>query len=238
MTEIITIYDNIPNDTRYKKDWGYSCIINHPKKKILYDTGEHAEILEANLNAASIPIASIDILVISHLHSDHMGGATWVVKQNPNITVYIPDTFSKNFERQLRQYCKNIIRVNKNMTLDHEENFHIIATRNFWIKEISLIVEVTEGPLVLSGCSHSGINKIIKTARKYIKKDIWALFGGLHLLNTPDKKVVKIAKELKEMNLRKIAPCHCTGDKALALLKENFENDFLFNGVGKHFDFK
>ncbi len=233
--EIITIYDNIANDPQFKTDWGYACVINHPKKRILFDTGEHANILEKNLHTASIPIKSIDILILSHLHSDHIGGANWVVEQNPNVTVYIPDTFSKKLEHQLRIHCSNIIRVKKSISLA-QNDFHIILTKNIWIKEISLAITTPQSNILISGCSHSGINNILDEARKYIKQDILTLFGGLHLLQTSDQNITKIAQKLKNSYLKKIAPCHCTGDKALTILKENFSDDFLINGVGAKFN--
>lgn len=234
--EIITVYDNIANDPQFKTDWGYACVIDHPKKRILFDTGEHAIILEKNLHTALIPIKSIDILILSHLHSDHIGGANWVVEQNPNITVYIPDTFSKNLENQLRLHCNNIIRVKKSISFA-QDDFHVILTKNVWIKEISLVIATQQGGILISGCSHSGIDHILDEARKYTKQDIFTIFGGLHLLKSSDQSITKISQKLKNSHLKQIAPCHCTGDQALTLLKENFADNFLTNGVGAKFNF-
>lgn len=42
---------------------------------------------------------------------------------------------------------------------------------------------------------------------------IYALFGGFHLFRSSIKKIQKISDSLKQMGVKAIAPCHCTGDK-------------------------
>jgi len=79
------------------------------------------------------------------------------------------------------------------------------------IKEQSLIISTIKGLVVITGCAHSGINKILNSANKL--GEIHALLGGFH--------------DFDEYNLLKnislIIPTHCTKNKKkiLALFPKN-----------------
>ena len=64
-----------------------------------------------------------------------------------------------------------------------------------------------------------------------MKNKIHALLGGFHLLRSSKSKIENIVNSLKDENID-FAPCHCTGDSALAILRKEFSHNFLKNGVG------
>lgn len=236
MIKVITVYDNIKSNEQFKTDWGFGCIIDHPRGKILFDTGAKSEILEANLKTASISPKSIDYIIISHKHSDHQGGVLWLAKENPNINVYIPKTWNKKLETQLSQFTPNVYTINKNFLVTN--GIHIIITKNFWIKELSLAIETSQGTIVITGCSHTGVDHIAQSTKEEIGLDILALFGGFHLFRSSNKKIVNIVERLKQMQIKGIAPCHCTGDQAITALETEFGSNFLPNGAGAQFLFE
>ena len=57
----------------YKKDWGFSCLVEG-EKNILFDTGAKADILLENMKKMGIDVKKIDAVVLSHNHRDHTGG--------------------------------------------------------------------------------------------------------------------------------------------------------------------
>jgi len=77
-----------------------------------------------------------------------------------------------------------------------------------------------------------------------MKNKIHASLGGFHLLRSSKSKIENIVNSFlkrvkkrvnnlkKDENIDFIARCHCTGDMALEILKEEFSNNFLKNGVG------
>ncbi|HZX09469.1 MAG TPA: MBL fold metallo-hydrolase, partial [Acidobacteriota bacterium] len=87
------VYDNNPYNSALKTDWGFSCFVEGAQKNILFDTGTHGNILLSNLNELSIDPRDIEIVVLSHFHRDHTGGLSALLKENPNITVYVPSFF-------------------------------------------------------------------------------------------------------------------------------------------------
>jgi 7,8-dihydropterin-6-yl-methyl-4-(beta-D-ribofuranosyl)aminobenzene 5'-phosphate synthase len=42
-----------------------------------------------------------------------------------------------------------------------------------------------------------------------------------------------VVGELKRLGVRKVAATHCSGDKAISMLKDAFGDDFVKTGVGR-----
>ena len=49
-----------------------------------------AAIFEHNVKALGVGLTKLDFVVISHRHADHTTGLRYVLKVNPNVTVYVP----------------------------------------------------------------------------------------------------------------------------------------------------
>ncbi len=87
--------------------------------------------------------------------------------------------------------------------------------------EQSLIFELDDGIAVFNSCSHAGADVIVKEAMQaYPGKKILAMCGGFHLFNKSDEYVRSFARRLDETGTESIYTGHCTGDKAMAILRE------------------
>ncbi len=235
MIKITTVYDNIDGDSRFKADWGFGCIIDHPKAKILFDTGAKAEILEANLNAASIKPESIDIVILSHKHWDHQGGVLWLAQKNNKAKIYIPKTWDKKLEKELSHWPERIHPIKNNRAIDEE--FYLIVSSKLFIRELVLAIKTSQGSIILTGCSHTGIDRITHRVRKATNSNILAIFGGFHLLRSSAQAVYKIANKLKQMDVKTVSPCHCTGKEAMAIFQKEFAENYIPNGIGCQFTY-
>jgi 7,8-dihydropterin-6-yl-methyl-4-(beta-D-ribofuranosyl)aminobenzene 5'-phosphate synthase len=100
------------------------------------------------------------------------------------------------------------------------------------IVEQSLIVEGEKGPVLITGCAHPGIVEIARSATKIVGKPLQLVLGGFHLYGKVAAEVEEIAASLKELNVKRVAPCHCTGPKAMKVLKESFGTAYLVIKVG------
>jgi 7,8-dihydropterin-6-yl-methyl-4-(beta-D-ribofuranosyl)aminobenzene 5'-phosphate synthase len=59
------------------------------------------------------------------------------------------------------------------------------------------------------------------------------VFGGTHLLPARPDEIGRIATALRdEWQVAWIAPVHCTGEPAFAILKESFGERYLYAGLG------
>jgi 7,8-dihydropterin-6-yl-methyl-4-(beta-D-ribofuranosyl)aminobenzene 5'-phosphate synthase len=95
--KVTILYDAFGESKELTKDWGYSALVEHNGKRILFDTGNDAAIFEHNVKALGVDLTKLDFVVISHWHADHTTGLRYVLKMNPNVTVYAPADGANGF---------------------------------------------------------------------------------------------------------------------------------------------
>jgi 7,8-dihydropterin-6-yl-methyl-4-(beta-D-ribofuranosyl)aminobenzene 5'-phosphate synthase len=100
------------------------------------------------------------------------------------------------------------------------------------LRELSLVLRTPEGLVVFVGCSHPGIETILEATRPY-GDHVHEIFGGLHLVATPDSDIERIAGTLRDdWRLDRIAPGHCTGEPAFDALERAFGARYVYAGLG------
>jgi 7,8-dihydropterin-6-yl-methyl-4-(beta-D-ribofuranosyl)aminobenzene 5'-phosphate synthase len=100
------------------------------------------------------------------------------------------------------------------------------------LKELSLAINTPDGLVLVVGCSHPGIERIVEAAAA-INPKIRFIAGGFHLVVTPDEGIAKVVATLKDtFKVENIAPGHCTGEPTFTALKQAFGNRYIYAGVG------
>jgi 7,8-dihydropterin-6-yl-methyl-4-(beta-D-ribofuranosyl)aminobenzene 5'-phosphate synthase len=100
------------------------------------------------------------------------------------------------------------------------------------LHELSLALNTPDGMVLVVGCSHPGIDKIVETASA-INPRIHLIVGGFHLVVASDADIQKIVTALHDtFNVQYVAPGHCTGEPAFTALKKAFGDRYLFAGLG------
>jgi 7,8-dihydropterin-6-yl-methyl-4-(beta-D-ribofuranosyl)aminobenzene 5'-phosphate synthase len=123
-------------------------------------------------------------------------------------------------------------------TTEVAPGFHLILLKGSWgvdldVMEISLAIDTPDGIVLVVGCSHPTLEKIVEAARSVIDKPVHLVFGGTHLLPATPDEIGRIATALRdEWQVGWIAPAHCTGEPAFAILKESFRDHYLYAGLG------
>lgn len=123
-------------------------------------------------------------------------------------------------------------------TTEVAPGFHLIVLKGPWgvdldVMEISLAIDTPEGVVLVVGCSHPTIEKIVEAAKEAITKPIHLVVGGLHLLPAKDGETQRIATALHDTwKVNWIAPVHCTGEPAFGILKKTFGDRYLYAGLG------
>ena len=106
----------------------------------------------------------------------------------------------------------------------------VIGTKE--MNEISMAIKTPKGIVVIVGCSHPGIEKILGTAAK-LDSRIHAVFGGFHLVDIPDAEVTRMALSFKgKWKIERMAPGHCTGQFAFAEFIRVYGSNFDHAGLG------
>lgn len=101
------------------------------------------------------------------------------------------------------------------------------------MRELSLALRTERGLVLIAGCSHPGIERILAAARA-IEHRVHCIFGGLHLVLTKESEVRRIARSLRtEWGAERIAPGHCTGEPGFLALSETFGASYVYAGLGE-----
>jgi 7,8-dihydropterin-6-yl-methyl-4-(beta-D-ribofuranosyl)aminobenzene 5'-phosphate synthase len=88
--QLTILYDAFGKASTMQKDWGYAALVDYGGKRILFDTGNNPDILAQNAKAKNVDLSSLDFVVMSHRHGDHMGGMTYLLSVNPKVRIYAP----------------------------------------------------------------------------------------------------------------------------------------------------
>ena len=97
----------------------------------------------------------------------------------------------------------------------------------------ALVINHEKGLIVITGCAHAGVVNTIRHAQKIFgRRDVYAVIGGFHLIGASDERIEKTVESFIEINPRIVGPCHCTGDKALKIISDNFAGKFTEVRVG------
>ncbi|MGB2803301.1 MAG: MBL fold metallo-hydrolase [Candidatus Zixiibacteriota bacterium] len=228
---LITLYDNYQHDPNLKTGWGFSCLIKAGDKNILFDTGADSPTLLDNMKGLEIDPKDIHAIVLSHIHGDHTGGLSGILKINHNLTVYLPKSFPNDFKKDVESFKAKVVEVGD--PVEVTERVSSTGELGTSMREQSLIVKTSRGLVVLTGCAHPGIVDILKEVKKIKGEDIYLVLGGFHLLNMSESELKEVIKGFRALKVRKAAPCHCSGDKTRELFREEYKEDFISNGVGK-----
>ena len=263
---ITILYDAFGKTSTMKKDWGFSAYIEYAGKKILFDTGNNADIFANNVQAKGIDLTKLDFAIVSHRHGDHTSGLSTLLKVNPSVKIYapqenfgvfgaaLPGTFYRRDDSlppEMRYFDgnppeklrfgspwpeANFTWISKDTEI--APGFTIIALTGKWgadfeLREISLAMDTPDGVVLIVGCSHTTIEKIVQQTKATINKPIHLVLGGLHLLPAKDDQIKAIAAFLHDdAKVEFIAPAHCTGEPAFAILKDSFGDKYVYTGLG------
>jgi 7,8-dihydropterin-6-yl-methyl-4-(beta-D-ribofuranosyl)aminobenzene 5'-phosphate synthase len=123
-------------------------------------------------------------------------------------------------------------------TTEVAPGFHLIVLKGEWgvdlaVMEISLAIDTPDGIVLVVGCSHPTIERIVQAAQAAISRPVHLVVGGLHLLPAQDDEIRRVATVLHDaLRVEWIAPTHCTGEPAFRILKEIFADRYVYAGLG------
>ena len=221
------VYDNNSHDPRLRTAWGFACLVETSHGVVLFDTGGDGGILLANLETLGIDPGRIDAVVLSHIHSDHVGGLEALLKLIDDPVVYLPQSFPEGFVAALGGRTRVVEVAGPQEILRGIDSTGELGDR---VVEQSLVVETARGLVVLTGCAHPGVTQIVRRAAE--QGTVHLVMGGFHLEGASPAQVQEVIDELKELGVERVAPCHCTGTNAIAAFAEAFGPEFMQAGSG------
>ena len=229
---ITVVYDNVSFDTTLTTEWGFGCVIQTEKDTVLFDTGGNGKVLLNNMAKLNIDPHSIHSVVISHNHYDHQGGLKDFLSVNSKVTVFIPNSSPAGLDQEIQSMGAKAVRVDS-FTQISESMFSAGELKEN-IPEQSLVFRSPKGMVIITGCAHPGIVHIIEHVKPLFPYEpIYLAMGGFHLKSETAENINRIVQAIQDYGVQKIAPSHCTGETAIGIFKERFDENLIESGVGK-----
>lgn len=228
---ITVIFDNNLYEPGLTESWGFSCLIEGCEKTILFDTGGDGDILSGNMNKLGVNPEDIDVIVLSHIHGDHTDGLPSVLSKNNDVTVYVLQTFPYSFKEDVKGRGAEVVSVEDPIRIC--KNVYSTGLLSYPVDEQSLIIRTDRGLIVITGCAHPGIVRIVKKAKELLQDEVLLVMGGFHLRDIGRSDIEEIVSDFRELGVLYAGPCHCSGYTARELFKEEYGRYYIEIGVGK-----
>ena len=241
----------------YRAEHGLSYFIETDSTSLLFDTG-HSDVFVHNAKLLNIDLDKVETVVLSHGHWDHGNGLRYLKDKK---LICHPGCFIQRFRKNEKvniglELSKEDLGKRFDIT-ESSKPYYITDTIIFLgeipklnpfeakttafvtedgerdsIPDDSALVIIVEDELVIvSGCAHSGICNIIEYARSItgILK-VKTVIGGFHLSHD-NKQTRETIKYLKEIEVEKVYPSHCTKFPALSTFYQEFKFDQVKSGM-------
>jgi 7,8-dihydropterin-6-yl-methyl-4-(beta-D-ribofuranosyl)aminobenzene 5'-phosphate synthase len=200
---------------------------------ILFDTGTDGCDLLHNLGVLELDPKQIDLIFLSHKHKECTGGLALLLRRVDDPCVcFLPDV-----PRDIGKEVRNLGGTAKPVRNPTEILPGVFSTGRMGImlREQALVINTAEGLVIVTGCAHPGIVEVIEESKRIVGSEVDLVFGGFHLAKQQESRLKRIVREFRRLGVRRVGPCHCSGDKARELFKNEYGKDFLALAAGSEF---
>ncbi len=234
---ITVTYDNYGFVPGLKYGWGFSCLVQGAFGKVLFDTGSDGTSLIDNMRRLDIHPGEVDAVFLSHDHWDHVDGiGRFLAERARGVPIHITPSFSDDLRDRLRCDGCNVVEHGpvKEAVCEAEILPSVLSTGEMegTPSEHSMVVMAAAGPVVVVGCCHQGLRNLLQRVRNMCGDDIALLVGGFHLFRDGVKELKDTVRMVMDMGVKKVAPTHCTGKRAIRIFEDAYGDAFIPMGVG------
>jgi len=233
-TKITIVFDNYAYLEGLPTLWGFSAFVKTDETTFLFDTGSNGRVLLENMKRLDVDLQKAEALILSHPHWDHIGGVDSVLEVHPDLHLYLPDSFSKHLIRDLEAQSLSVTVISSE---PRQILPSVYSTGTMGeIGEQSAIIDTDKGLIVITGCAHPGIEKIAARAMEILRKPIYLLMGGFHLMYEDQYHITKVIETLDRLGIQYVCPTHCSGDLAISIFREHYGDRYIQGGTGRVID--
>ncbi len=190
--EILPLIDWYTSRKDLKGEAGVSYLIKTDNNSILFDVGYNMEQSDPspllhNMKQLGITIDDFEAIVISHNHLDHVGGMKRQRQRSFSLTNHQIDLGKKLVYTPIPMTYPGLDPLcteKPTVIAKGVTTIGIIPNQDFflgWIAEQALAVNVKgKGIVLVVGCGHQTLPKIVKRAEALFEEPIYGIVGGLH----------------------------------------------------------
>jgi len=228
--EIYVLNDNYEYDD-FLNDWGVSFLVKTPNNTFLFDTGPSAYTLLYNAEKLGLNLSNVEFIVISHSHGDHTGGLEGLSHIPRGRKVYIPSGVGYGLSSWIENLGFEAVKVRETSVI--APGVAIIGELYGppWEQALAIYVE-NKGLIILTGCSHPGVENIVEKATKELNVKPYLVIGGFHLAGASESRIRNTISKLLALGVKKICPIHCSGDGIREILANNYPEVYGDGHVG------
>jgi 7,8-dihydropterin-6-yl-methyl-4-(beta-D-ribofuranosyl)aminobenzene 5'-phosphate synthase len=89
--------------------------------------------------------------------------------------------------------------------------------------DMSLVLEINAGLVVVCGCCHAGLLNTLAHVRRTFQRSITTVLGGTHLVEADETHLMRVIDELRDTyGSPRLYLNHCTGERAYVALATTF----------------
>jgi len=190
--QVLPIIDWHVAEETLKGESAVAYLVKTDESTILFDLGRNGEDQDPspllhNMRQLGVEIQDIDYVIISHPHSDHTGGSKWAKRQTFSLGVDQVDLGNiRAFTPVPMDYPGIAVEFSEEPTViaPGVATTGVITNYFFFMgatPEQALAVNVRgKGIVVISGCGHQTLEKIVDRAEALFDAPLYGLLGGLH----------------------------------------------------------